>query len=160
MRWLPVKQLYSQRWADIWRNSDCLERVFWCSHVIHRTQTTSDWVLDEKLLLFHIEYNVACRVLLYQSRKRPEGVCRAVGQVDRRHLESNTTVSWYEEDGHCRLDYGSVNTTLALKLHGLYCVANVKTRHFAFPAKFLMDHCTERGDTCLLKKAWPLVLAR
>lgn len=53
-----------------------------------------------------------------------------------------------------------MNTALALKLHGLYCVANVKTGHYAFPAKFLKEHCTERGDTCFLKKTWPLVPAK
>lgn len=53
-----------------------------------------------------------------------------------------------------------MNTALALKLHGLYCVANVKRGHYAYPSKFLKERCTERGDTCFLKKTWPLVPAR
>ena len=56
--------------------------------------------------------------------------------------------------------FGSVNTALTLKWHSLYCVANVKTGHYAFPSKFLKEHCTKRGDACFLKKTWPLVPAR
>ena len=42
----------------------------------------------------------------------------------------------------------------------LYFVGNVKTGRWGFPLDHMKQTCATRGDTCFLKREWPVMPAR
>ena len=56
--------------------------------------------------------------------------------------------------------FGSCNTAIAMRLHELYFVGNVKTEHWGFRKSYLKLACGRPGGQCFLKKTWPLVPTR
>ena len=56
--------------------------------------------------------------------------------------------------------FGSCNTAVAMRLHQLYFIGNVKTGHWGYPKAYLKQVCSRRGEQCFLTKTWPLVPTR
>ena len=56
--------------------------------------------------------------------------------------------------------FSSCNTAVAMRLHELYFIGNVKTGHWGFPKSNLKQICSRQGEQCFLKKTWPLVPMR
>lgn len=56
--------------------------------------------------------------------------------------------------------FGSVNTALALKRHGLYFIGNVKNGYYGFPKEIMKANMNARGDIMFMRKVWPVCNSR